>query len=152
MEGVDRGVVWIRTRRWKELPSLGKSCSRANRKRTCGSEICSVFSYANVLYRRGRSDGREHDFCVPDRGMSSHKEELSSFFSYAQVLKPMDLTRQSLPFVYMTMDLTSNDGQSHDVQVYSDVTGGKMLSGSVHTTDASTFSLNNQSGFQEPIP
>lgn len=39
-----------------------------------------------------------------------------------------DWARHSLPFAYLAIDLWSTDGSPHAVQVYSDFTGGKLLS------------------------
>ncbi|EPS95243.1 hypothetical protein FOMPIDRAFT_1054403 [Fomitopsis schrenkii] len=36
---------------------------------------------------------------------------------------PSDLVRQSLPFSYTALEFESTDGNSHDIQVYSDITG-----------------------------
>ncbi|KAI0088041.1 hypothetical protein BDY19DRAFT_1057674 [Irpex rosettiformis] len=36
-------------------------------------------------------------------------------------IEPSDLVAQSLPFSYMSVQVKSNDGQSHSVQVYSDI-------------------------------
>jgi hemolysin-activating ACP:hemolysin acyltransferase len=38
-----------------------------------------------------------------------------------QYLQPHDLVQQSIPFSYMTVTYVSNDGASHSVQVYSDI-------------------------------
>lgn len=40
-------------------------------------------------------------------------------------LQPDDLVLQSFPFTYMYIDVKSNDGQEHSVQLYCDLTGGK---------------------------
>lgn len=42
------------------------------------------------------------------------------------VPQPKDLIKQSMPFTYIYMDLVSNDGQPHDVQVYSDISAGEV--------------------------
>jgi hypothetical protein len=39
---------------------------------------------------------------------------------------PEDLRRQSIPFSYVTVAVKSRDGASHNVQIYSDVSGGKL--------------------------
>ena len=36
-------------------------------------------------------------------------------------LQPNDLVRQSLPFSYMTVSVASNDGGSHSVSLYTDI-------------------------------
>ena len=38
---------------------------------------------------------------------------------------PTDLKRQSLPFSYVDVSISSSDGESHDVQLYTDITSGK---------------------------
>jgi hypothetical protein len=39
------------------------------------------------------------------------------------VPQPTDLVKQSTPFSYMAVSAASNDGNSHHVQVYSDISG-----------------------------
>ncbi len=41
--------------------------------------------------------------------------------------KPTDLVLQSLPFSYVYIDVESNDGQEHSIQLYSDITAGTCL-------------------------
>lgn len=38
---------------------------------------------------------------------------------------PTDLKRQSLPFSYVDVSVTSSDGNTHNVQLYTDITAGK---------------------------
>lgn len=40
------------------------------------------------------------------------------------VVKPSDPVKQSLPFSYVSLVATSNDGKPHAVQVYSDISAG----------------------------
>ena len=40
-------------------------------------------------------------------------------------LKPSDLTVQSLPFAYLAVQFSLNDNQQHQVQLYSDTSGGE---------------------------
>lgn len=42
---------------------------------------------------------------------------------------PTDLKRQSLPFSYLDVAVSSMDGAAHDVQLYTDITAGKTASG-----------------------
>ena len=37
---------------------------------------------------------------------------------------PTDLKRQSLPFSYVDVRVSSSDGGSHDVELYTDITSG----------------------------
>ncbi|KAH8111919.1 DUF1793-domain-containing protein [Phellopilus nigrolimitatus] len=43
--------------------------------------------------------------------------------TFLSPIEPTDLVRQSLPFSYFYLSAQSSDGQSHDVQLYSDVSG-----------------------------
>ena len=42
---------------------------------------------------------------------------------------PTDLKRQSLPFSYLDVVVSSMDGATHDVQLYTDITAGKTAFG-----------------------
>ncbi|KAJ7765010.1 hypothetical protein DFH07DRAFT_371236 [Mycena maculata] len=43
--------------------------------------------------------------------------------TFLSPVEPTDLVKQSIPFSYMTVSAASNDGGSHSVQVYSDLSG-----------------------------
>ncbi|KAI0368349.1 hypothetical protein BV20DRAFT_471147 [Pilatotrama ljubarskyi] len=43
--------------------------------------------------------------------------------AYISPIEPADWVLQSLPFSYISVEATSMDGQSHDVQVYAEITG-----------------------------
>ncbi|VDB85451.1 unnamed protein product [Peniophora sp. CBMAI 1063] len=43
--------------------------------------------------------------------------------SFLSPVEPEDLVKQSLPFSYMAISATSNDGAPHSVQVYTDISG-----------------------------
>ena len=43
------------------------------------------------------------------------------YMSLTRSFKPSDLVRQSMPFTYFTMTAASNDGNAHDLRLYSDV-------------------------------
>ena len=45
--------------------------------------------------------------------------------TFLSPITPTDLTRQSLVFTYVDVSVTSTDGASHDVQLYTDITAGK---------------------------
>lgn len=73
-------------------------------------------------------------------------------------MQPSDLVRQSLPLSYLAISAQSNDGQSHRVQVYTDisaewVTGDNSLVANWTTTTGSIFthqvSLASQSVYGE---
>ena len=41
--------------------------------------------------------------------------------TFTSPVVPDDLLRASLPYTYMNVDVTSADGQQHDVQLYTDI-------------------------------
>ncbi|KAK7026402.1 hypothetical protein VNI00_015637 [Paramarasmius palmivorus] len=45
-------------------------------------------------------------------------------FTFLSPIEPEDLALQSFPFGYVYVDATSSDGNAHNVQVYSDLSGG----------------------------
>jgi hypothetical protein len=47
-----------------------------------------------------------------------------TFFS---PITPNDLRRQSLPFSYMNVAVHSSDGNSHNVQLYADISAGSFF-------------------------
>jgi hypothetical protein len=44
--------------------------------------------------------------------------------TFLSPITPTDLVRQTLPFTYLTVNVTSSDGAPHDVQVYTEITPG----------------------------
>lgn len=44
--------------------------------------------------------------------------------TFLSPLTPTDMMRQSLPFSYLDVVVSSSDGTAHDVQLYADVTAG----------------------------
>ncbi|KAJ7368429.1 hypothetical protein DFH08DRAFT_25512 [Mycena albidolilacea] len=42
--------------------------------------------------------------------------------TFLSPVEPTDLTKQSFPFSYMALSVTATDGNSHSVQIYSDIT------------------------------
>ncbi|KAK7026405.1 hypothetical protein VNI00_015640 [Paramarasmius palmivorus] len=59
-------------------------------------------------------------------------------FTFLSPIEPQDLTLQSFPFGYVYVDAASGDGNSHDVQVYSDLTGEWLSEDSGDTISWST--------------
>ena len=57
--------------------------------------------------------------------------------TFLSPITPTDLARQSLTFSYVDVSVTSTDGASHDVQLYTDITAGK----SFHSLSSVTFWL-----------
>jgi hypothetical protein len=43
------------------------------------------------------------------------------------VIQPTNLVRQSFPFAYVYVDVSANDGQTHSVQLYTDVSACKFI-------------------------
>ncbi len=46
--------------------------------------------------------------------------------TFLSPLTPRDLRRQSLSFSYLNVEVKSLDGREHDVQIYTDVSAGKL--------------------------
>jgi len=55
--------------------------------------------------------------------------EVQLNLTFLSPITPNDLKRQSLVFSYLNVEVASLDGQSHDVQVYSDISAGMSLCG-----------------------
>ena len=47
--------------------------------------------------------------------------------TFLSSITPTDLMRQSLIFSYVDVSVTSTDGATHDVQLYTDLTAGKPI-------------------------
>ena len=47
--------------------------------------------------------------------------------TFLSPLYPTDMMRQSLPFSYLNVLVSSSDGGDHDVQLYADITAGEDL-------------------------
>lgn len=47
--------------------------------------------------------------------------------TFLSSITPTDLMRQSLIFSYVDVSVTSTDGAAHDVQLYTDITAGKLF-------------------------
>ena len=45
--------------------------------------------------------------------------------TFLSPVNPTDMKRQSLPFSYLDVAVSSADGASHDVQLYTDITAGQ---------------------------
>uniref|UniRef100_A0A0W0EZL0 Glutaminase n=1 Tax=Moniliophthora roreri TaxID=221103 RepID=A0A0W0EZL0_MONRR len=78
--------------------------------------------------------------------------------NFLSPVEPEDLVKQSLPFSYMALSVTSTDGNSHSVQIYSDVSaewcsGDSALAVNWTTTTGNTLihqaQLQNQTEFAE---
>lgn len=47
--------------------------------------------------------------------------------TFQSPVTPTDIRRQSLTFSYLNVEVSSLDGSSHDVQLYTDISAGKFL-------------------------
>ncbi|KAE9404342.1 hypothetical protein BT96DRAFT_813635 [Gymnopus androsaceus JB14] len=76
-----------------------------------------------------------------------------TFFS---PIEPLDLVKQSFPFVYLSVEATSIDGNEHDVQLYSDITAewisGDRTKVAVWQTVVSSTDVYHQASLQNPEP
>ncbi|KLO15801.1 hypothetical protein SCHPADRAFT_243997 [Schizopora paradoxa] len=84
--------------------------------------------------------------------------------TFLSPLTPSDLVRQSLPFAYFYVDISSIDGAAHDVRIYSDITpqwlhGDAVLQADPNPEVAANASLINSNDFvglqmqlQVPVP
>ena len=63
--------------------------------------------------------------------------------TFLSPLTPSDLMRQSLVFSYVDVSVTSTDGAAHDVQLYTDITAGKVF-GLLHLVHFSLTMLFNR--------
>ncbi|KAE9404337.1 DUF1793-domain-containing protein, partial [Gymnopus androsaceus JB14] len=76
--------------------------------------------------------------------------------TFLSPIEPSDWVKQSLPFIYLSLEATSIDRQSHDVQVYSDISaewisGNRANNATWKTTQTST-SVFHQAQLQSPQP
>ncbi|TFK38777.1 hypothetical protein BDQ12DRAFT_683319 [Crucibulum laeve] len=71
-----------------------------------------------------RGSNTTASYITPTRSIFSYQVGPVRFnTTFLSPIEPSDLTRQSLPFVYLYIDVTSADGKPHSVQFYTDVTG-----------------------------
>jgi hypothetical protein len=53
------------------------------------------------------------------------ENKLEMNITFMSPITPSDIKRQSLVFTYLNVEVSSLDGQKHDVQVYSDISAGE---------------------------
>ena len=53
--------------------------------------------------------------------------------TFISPIEPGDLVRQSMPFSYLSLSATSNDGNSHSIRFYSDISGEFMAGDTTQT-------------------
>jgi hypothetical protein len=69
------------------------------------------------------------------------EDKISMTVTFLSPVTPNDLMRQSLVFSYMDVEVYSQDGQLHDVQLYSDISAGKCVQ-----LQLFTYTKNPQNG------
>jgi hypothetical protein len=75
-------------------------------------------------------------------------DKVSVKVTFLSPLTPDDYKRQSLIFSYMQVEVSSKDGASHDVQLYTDISAGMVpLREFCDTTRATYVNLNLRMGF-----
>ncbi|KAL1712103.1 DUF1793-domain-containing protein [Schizophyllum commune] len=77
--------------------------------------------------------------------------------NFLSPIEPDDLVRQSTPFSYMAVSAASNDGASHSVQVYSDISGEWIVGDTTRaanwtTTTTDDGTIIHQAQLQEQTP
>ncbi|KAI0030848.1 hypothetical protein K488DRAFT_53350 [Vararia minispora EC-137] len=77
--------------------------------------------------------------------------------TFLSPIEPGDFIRQSIPFSYMTFECSSNDGNAHEVQIFTDVSG-EWLSGDrtsimtwSTTVDNATSSIYHSAELKDPM-
>ncbi|PCH43422.1 DUF1793-domain-containing protein [Wolfiporia cocos MD-104 SS10] len=76
--------------------------------------------------------------------------------TFLSPIEPSDWVRQSIPFSYISLEASSNDGEPHQVEVYSDISAD-WLSGNLSalvewSTTTSQQSLYHEASLQSPAP
>ena len=117
----DPRVVCSRTCRWSDLFVLGGRSSEPPKRYRELDKYCDN-PHANRGYCPSWAHASQSHLPESYRGSFS----LFCYFQwlYAHHLKPQDWVKQSIPFSYMAFTATSTDGAAHNLQVYSDVSGG----------------------------
>jgi hypothetical protein len=54
--------------------------------------------------------------------------------TFLSPITPKDFKRQSLVFSYMQVEVSSIDGSNHDVQIYTDISAGMLISTFLRST------------------
>ncbi|KAK0233832.1 hypothetical protein IW262DRAFT_113460 [Armillaria fumosa] len=87
---------------------------------------------------------------------SIHANTTNVNVTFLSPIEPSDLVLQSLPFSYVYIDVESNDGQEHSIQLYSDISA-EWISGNVaslaewNTTQTGSSTIH-QAARQSPQP
>ena len=92
----------------------------------------------------------------PNRGPYLAINKFAPGYSLTE-MQPTDLVNQSIPFSYLSVEVAANDGNSHQVQLYTDISGEWLAPSdqlfewqtTVGTTVSHQLSLQNQTQFLE---
>ena len=84
----------------------------------------------NDLHNDGRSNELDYHILVPGGGnVEAVFNVVQSSFS---IFQPSDWVKQSLPFSYVSLEASSLDGAAHDIQLYCDISPGKLSLAVLH--------------------
>ncbi|KAK0499071.1 hypothetical protein EDD18DRAFT_1350503 [Armillaria luteobubalina] len=87
--------------------------------------------------------------------LSIHANTTNVNVTFLSPIEPSDLVLQSLPFSYVYIDIESNDGQEHSIQLYSDITAewisGESASKANWSTTKTGSSVFHGASRQSPL-
>lgn len=110
-------------------------------------------SYENTFYHEMWRGGLDRHLSEPDRG--SYRVRRQNPARNLMEAQPMDLVNQSIPLSYLSVEVVSNDGSLHQVQLYTDIDGEWLAQGdqlvewdvALGDTVTLEYSLQNQTQF-----
>jgi len=85
-----------------------------------GAESLKVYFHENHIHRDLRGCGRDRHLPEPNRGLRTTGYVVTIDLTLTQ---PTDLVNQSIPFSFLSVQVSTNDGQPHKVQLYTDISG-----------------------------
>ncbi len=92
---------------------------------TCHELEFRGYSYSHHFLHTCQHNGCERDIFESNRGGFFLTNPAFTLTDLGN--EPSNLVLQSLPFSYVYIDVESNDGQEHSVQLYSDITAGACI-------------------------
>ncbi len=113
---------------------LSRRVSRSASTHRSGGQLlitCIVHVHAKYIRYDSRSGRSYCNVFKPCRGNTSWILSTARCLSYLPVFQPSDLVKQSIPFSYLSLTAASNDGKSHSVQIYTDISA-EWVSGDVN--------------------
>ena len=98
----------------------------------------------------------DRNIFYPDRGPYPAISQFAPCYNLTG-MQPTDLVNQSIPFSYLSVEVVANDGNSHQVQLYTDISGEWLAQSdqlfewqtTVGATVSHQLSLQNQTQFLE---